>query len=227
MSPNPDFERFSRALDDEWLRGRLRSVGAPGAGEEGALFRDLQTEDPLAEARGRGWREGLRGILGAWPGRVAFATAVVLLVAAGFLLGRFGADATRERVVVAVPPVPAWEGERRPGAGLAAAPAVRPESERKLLEAMAFHDAPDFSSKALPLLRAAVASDPSNDQAQFWLGVVLLRERKGGEAVAPLEEAVRLAPASVRYKEYLVFAYLQTGATAKAQKVQAEVLKGR
>ena len=97
----------------------------------------------------------------------------------------------------------------------------------KLREAMTLYDTPDFPRKALPLLREAVAADALNDQAQFWLGVAWLLAERDTEALAPLEAAVRLAPADLRYQQYLVFAYLKVGDPGRAMALLAEGLSRR
>jgi tetratricopeptide (TPR) repeat protein len=114
---------------------------------------------------------------------------------------------------------------RAPALGIGAA--VKPEAEGKFREAMAFHAAPDFSQRALPLLREAVALDPEYDQAQFWLGIAHLLKGEVTAAIPLLEEAVRLAPGSREYKQYLIWAYLKTGATEKALRLQTELLQPR
>jgi len=92
---------------------------------------------------------------------------------------------------------------------------------------MARYGEADFPQRAMPLLREAIAADPGNDQAQFWLGVVLLRDGRAADAIAPLEAAARLAPADRTYKGYLLYAYLQTGARHRAQALQQELLTPR
>lgn len=225
---DPEFERFSRRLDEEWVRERLRTVAPPPLALEGAedLVRDLESADPLAEPVRAQWLDAARAALGFWPARLALGTAVVVLLVAGFVAGRVAQEGGRGRVVTALPPLPAYAPESAPGVGLGAVPSVAPGSERKFREAMAFHGTPDFPSRAAPLLDEAVAADPSNDQAQFWLGVALLFKRQVGDAVPHLEKARELAPGSRRYKQYLLFAYLQTSATGKAAALQAELLGG-
>ena len=225
---DPEFERFSRRLDEEWVRERLRTVAPLPLALEGAedLVRDLESADPLAEPVGAPWLDAARAALGFWPARLALGAAVVVLLVTGFIAGRVAQEGGRGRVVTAPPPLPAYTPESAPGTRLGAVPSVAPESERKFREAMAFHGTPEFASRALPLLREAVASDPSNDQAQFWLGVALLWKRQAGDAIPPLEKARQLAPGSRRYQQHLLFAYLQVGAADKAAKLQAEILRG-
>src|SRR5439155_11051067 len=100
---------------------------------------------------------------------------------------------------VEVPPVPIITDEFAPERALGAV-AVKPESQAKLREALAFRGASDFPRRAIPLLREAVRLDATNDAAQFWLGAALLLAGEHVSAIAPLEEAVRLAPASRQYK---------------------------
>lgn len=222
-----EFERFARRLDEEWVRERLRTVAPPPLAleEVEGLARDLASADPLVQADQPGWLDAVREALGFWPARLAVGTAVVALLVVGFVVGRVAHDVGQERVTAVAPPLPAYEPEAASRTRLGAVPSVAPESERKFREAMAFHGAPDFASRALPLLSDAVASDPSNDQAQFWLGVALLFKRQAGDAVPHLEKARELAPGSRRYKQYLLFAYLQISAADKAAKLQAELVR--
>ena len=222
-----DFERFSRRLDEEWVRERLRTVAPPPLAleEAEALGRDLASADPLVQTDHPGWLDAAREALGFWPGRLALGTAVLVLLVVGFVVGRVAHEGSRGRIVAAAPPLPAYEPDGASRARLGAVPSVAPESERKFHEAMAFHGTPEFASRALPLLSDAVASDPSNDQAQFWLGVALLFKRQVGDAVPHLEKARELAPGSRRYKQYLLFAYLQRGDTEQAANLQAELLR--
>lgn len=222
-----DFDAFARRLDDEWRRERLRQAVPPpvGARAEAELLEALDRADPLGAPGG--WLTTLREAFGTWPARLLFAGVACAFLVLGLVLGR----ATTERQLAkgGIPPIPVEAPEYRPGprTALGIGAPVRPESERKFLEAMAFYGAPDFAAKAAPALREAVALDRANDQAQFWLGVTLLLRDRAAEAVGPLEEAVRLAPASVPYKQYLVYAYLRTGDTARALRVQTELLKRR
>lgn len=226
MSPDDrDFQRFSRQLDDEWLRERLRRAmpDLVGAVEEEELARALMEADPLAPSHRSGWLVRMREALTFWPGRLAVAGATAALLLIGFVLGRVPMGRPAVQLAVSPPPKPAYQLEQ--GRGLAIGPAVKPGSERRFREAMAFYDDPDFQAKALPLLRDAVAEDPSNDQAQFWLGIALLLDRKSAEAIPPLEAGTRLAPGSKLYAQYLLLAYLQTGAVEQAIALQSQLLK--
>lgn len=221
-----DFERFSRTLDHDWLRQRLVSVlPPPGAIGERDLLAGLVAADPLGGSPRPGWLTALREALAVWPGRLALAGAAAALLVAGVLIGRLAGPAGPAAVATAVPPRPGYDpgAPARPGLGIGAP--VAPASQERFREAMRFSGEPDFPAKAVPLLRAAVAADASNDQAQFWLGVALLLDRRGAEAVAPLEAAVRLAPGDSRYKQYLLFAYLQIGAVDKALTLQTDILR--
>jgi tetratricopeptide (TPR) repeat protein len=227
------FQQFSNDLDAEWLRERIRASLATttDAAEEDALATAIGRADPLADAprggadapRG-GWLGGILDALGTWPARLSFAGAAATLVLIGVGVGRVVAPST-PRITTAAIPRPTYEPDQtRP---LGAAPAVTPESERKFRDAMALLEAPDFAARALPLLQGAVAEDAANDRAQFWLGVVLLLKGQAADSVGPLEEAARLAPASSRYRQYLMVAYLQTGATDKALALQTQLLERR
>lgn len=228
MSPGEPFEDFSRRLDETWLRERLRAAApaAMGPAEEEALTRALVSADPLGARSLAAWRAPLRELLAVWPGRLAAAAAAGFLVLIGVAVGRI---TTGPRVQIAgpgVPPIAAYTPEREgAGRGLGATASIRPESRRHFEAAMALYGTPDFPARARPLLREAVTADPTNDRAQFWLGVVLLLEGKSAEAVAPLESAVRLAPGDTRAKQYLLWAYLQTGAVDKGTALQGELLK--
>jgi tetratricopeptide (TPR) repeat protein len=222
MTDDPhDFDAFARRLDDEWRRERLRQAVPPpvGASAEVELLEALERADPLGATGG--WMRS------AWPWRLAFAGVACACLVLGLVIGRATTDRPLARG--GIPPVPVQTPDYTPGTrtALGIGAPVRPESERKFLEAMAFYGSPDFAAKAAPALREAVALDRANDQAQFWLGVTLLLRDRAAEAVPPLEEAVRLAPASVPYKQYLVYAYLRTGDTARALRVQTELLKRR
>jgi tetratricopeptide (TPR) repeat protein len=226
MTDDPrDFDAFARRLDDEWRRERLRQAVPPpvGASVEAELLEAIDRADPL-DATG-GWLSPLREALATWPARLLAAGVACACLVLGLVLGR----ATTERQVAkgGIPPTPVETPDYTPGprTALGIGAPVRPESERKFLEAMAFYGAPDFAAKAAPALREAVALDRANDQAQFWLGVTLLLTDRPAAAVPPLEEAVKLAPARARYKQYLVYAYLRTGDTARALRVQTELLK--
>jgi tetratricopeptide (TPR) repeat protein len=226
VSPDDrDFERFARQLDDEWTRERLRALAPPLAlTEADELVRDLEGADPLGERVRPRWRDALRDAWGSWPGRLALATAVVLLLVVGFVAGRVTLEG-RGRALLALPPLPSYAPPGPSGARLGVAPAVAPESERRFREAMAFYGTPDFPARALPLLHEAVAADASNDEARFWLGVALLWKRQSGEAIRHLERARALAPGNRHYAQYLLFAYLQAGAADKAAALQAELLR--
>ncbi|MBI4635415.1 MAG: hypothetical protein HY727_03605 [Candidatus Rokubacteria bacterium] len=226
MTPEPqDFEQFSRDLDEEWLRRRLLSdlPTRISAAEEDELARQLGRADPLVEAPGPHWLEAIRHIVASWPGRLAVAGSMALLLVAGFFVGRVSENGPGGHLPGAVPPKPVYEPERAIRLGITAP--VKAESYVKFREAMALYGAPDFPSKALPLLREAVAADPTNEEAQFWLGAALLLERKPAEAIGPLEEARHLAPRSAQYGQYLLYAYLQAGAVDKALALQAEILR--
>lgn len=231
MSPGDrDFERFSGRLDEEWNRERLRALTPMpiSATDEAALLRALEVADPLGGMSGRGWLAAIRDALAFWPGRLALAGVACALLVIGVALGRMSTGAGDGRVAAGgIPPVPVELPDYAPdrSARLGIGAPVKPESMKKFQDAMAFSGTAGFTANALPLLREAVALDATNDQAQFWLGVVLLRNDKGTAAVRPLEEAVRLAPKSTLYKQYLLFAYLRTGHVAKALVLQSELLK--
>lgn len=224
-----DFERFLRALDAEWLRARLRTGERVEVSPEEAdgVLAALVAGDPLASPR-ETWLDAIRAALASWPGRVSFAAVACALVLLGVAIG-WGVRGPGETRVVLEGELakPAYRAEERHAGSLGIGAPVKPASEGKFREAMAFYTSADFAVRALPLLREAVAADALNDQAQFWLGVALLMTDTPSEAVAPLETAATLAPAALVYKQYLLFAYLRTGAVAKALKVQAELMKGR
>lgn len=225
-----DFPRFSRELDAEWLRQRVRATTAlTSTIDEEALTRALGQADPLAQTAEPGWLASVAESLRPWPARLGVAGIACALVLFGIAIGRLvPTDTARVGTaplasVSAAPPVPRYSPEPVSRLGMSAP--VKPESERRFQEAMTFYGAADFGTRALPLLRAAVSADPSNDQAQFWLGVVLLLTGKNADAVPVLEEAVRLGPGSGLYKKYLVYAYLKTGASEKALALQTELLR--
>ena len=232
-----DFERFSHRLDEEWRREQLRRL-APRLvtpSEQATLLEELERADPLAPVVQRRWlvavREAfwVREAFRTWPGRMAFAAAACALLVIGFVVGLATTGPSTSRVALKeTPATPIEMPEYKPDAGgraLGIGAPARPESERKFREAMAFYNTPEFPSRALPLLREAVALDGSNDRAQFWLGVTLLLYGKSAPAIPPLEEATRLAPASTVYKQYLLFAHLRSGDVAKALRVQTELMK--
>lgn len=229
-----DFARFSRELDAEWLRQRARDVVAISTPviDEDDLARALGQADPLAETARRGWLETIAAVFGSWPARLSLAGAACALVIIGVVVGRLvpmgpldqSVRVSQLRGTADVqPPVPIYTPERTPRLGMTAS--VKPGSDRQFHEAMAFYGTSDFPARALPLLRAAVSEDPSNDQAQFWLGIALLLSGQDAEAVPALEEARRLGPGSALYKRYLVYAYLRTGASEKALALQMELLR--
>jgi len=230
VSPDPDrFAAFSRDLDTEVARQRIRralDTTPPLPAEDPAeLSRLVEAGDPLAEAGSRRWTVAIREVFSVWPGRVAVAAALGAVLVVGLLVGRVVTLTSPPTIVAEAPPLPAYRPESGPGVGFA--PSIRPESEQKFREAMAQYGQPDFARRALPLLREAVAADPRNDQAQFWLGVVLLREGRSTDAIAPLETASRLARADRTYKGYLLYAYLQAGTIDRARALQQELLKAR
>lgn len=194
-----------------------------GAAEEEATAREISRTGPGSEAPRPVWLDAMRQVLGSWPGRLVVATSLVAFLVAGFFVGRVSENGPGGHPPGAVPPKPVYVAERAIRVGITAP--VRAESYVKFREAMAFYGAPDFLSKALPLLREAVTADATNQEAQFWLGAVLLLERKPVEAIGPLEEARRLAPRSLQYGQYLLYAYLHTGAVDKALALQAEILR--
>jgi len=227
-SRDRDVEGFSRRLDDEWLRRRLvNTVPTPvRASEEERLVRALAAADPLGEG---GWATSLRILrdgLAFWPARLAVAGVACALVLVGVVLSRALVPPSPVQLAARqAPPLPAYEPTSSRALGIGAP--VKPASQQKFRDAMSRYGAPEFAMWALPLLREAVAADAANDEAQFWLGVVLLRQHKATDAVAPLAAAVALAPGNVVYKQYLLFAYLRTGALAKALALQAELLQKR
>ncbi|MBI3636097.1 MAG: hypothetical protein HY216_07760 [Candidatus Rokubacteria bacterium] len=217
------------ALDRAWLRRELR--GVPDASpitavDEAELLAGLIAADPLAE-RETGWREALRQVIAGWPGRIAVSAAACALVTVGFLGGQLVVRDGAPGVGV-IPPRPIYEpddGSSLPN--LPAAATVKPESEAKLKQAMAAYGAPDFPVRAAPLLVQAVAADPSNDRAQFWLGVARLLANRPREAVGPLETAAGIAPRNARYRQYLLFAYIASGMNDKATRLDAELMRAR
>jgi tetratricopeptide (TPR) repeat protein len=223
MTTTPDdFDRFSARLDEAWMRERLRAKLADLSEDD--LLRDIGRADPLGAPQGGGWWRDLRRACAAWPARLSFAGAAVALLVIGFLLGRGVVDQSASSLARTIPPLPAYRAEATSRLGIVSP--VNPRSEEKFRAAMAFHGTRDFPGKALPLLREAVAFDASNDLAQFWLGVALLQVDQPADAVAPLKQAVRLAPADVDYKQYLLFAYLRTGAIRQASSVLVELMRG-
>ncbi|MBM4442984.1 MAG: tetratricopeptide repeat protein [Candidatus Rokubacteria bacterium] len=225
MTAPENFDRFSERLDRDWTRSRMRAAtGDAATPSEEELLRALGRADPLAEHAGGGWWEGVRSLLAPWPARLGVGAAIAALILIGFALGRV----VTERDVQyarALPPMPAYAPEARSGLGAGAS--VKPQSLDKFREAMAFHPTPEFAAKALPLLRESVALDPAHDEAQFWLGVALLHLDQPDAAIVPLEQAVRLAPADPFYKQYLMFAYLRTGAVKQATAILVELMRGR
>ncbi len=213
------------------LAGCFRCRDALGEMEQGAAA--LVRADPL-EVRTAGsaesWRDRLRAALDLVPGPAwaGAAAAVGVVFVAGLLL----------RPVLIGPslPVPLAEGYRIakppliPSAAVSAfgiAPPMKPESDQRFREAMASHAEPDFAEKAIPKLEAAVAIDPRNEQAQFWLGIARLLKDEVRSAIPPLEAAVKLAPGRLEYRQYLVWAYLRMDRNADALRVQTELLERR
>lgn len=226
MTPPEAFERFSERLDQDWIRSRLQATLGDEEGKtEAELLRAIGRADPLADRVSGGWWDALRLALAPWPARLGVGAAIAALLLVGFALGRGLNEGSGLTVAHPVPPMPAYSPATSSGLGVV--PMVDPRSQEKFREAMAFHPTPDFAVKALPLLREAVALDATNDAAQFWLGVALLQVNQPHEAVAPLEQAVRLAPADTVYKQYLMFAYLRTGAVKQAMIVLVELMRGR
>lgn len=217
-----DFERFSERLDREWMRARLATVVTGAEAPEQDLERMIREADPLGTTPAR--RPGvIRELFGSWPSRFAVAATVAALVLIGFVLGRI-IDHRAPTVMTMAPPLPAYVPG--PASTLALAPTFGARADERFRAAMAFHPTPEFASKALPLLREAVRFDPTHDQAQFWLGVALLQSDQAQAAVLPLEEAVRLGPADSAYKQYLLFAYLRTGAVKRATALLLELMRG-
>jgi len=230
VTPDRDaFAEFSRRLDAEDMRERVRralDAAATGPMEDAAdLSRALEAADPLGEGSERRWTVAIRDLVGAWPGRVAVATALGAVLVVGLIVGRVTTPIPGRAGLAQTPPLPAYRPQ--PDRGLALEEITAPASEQKFRQAMARYGEADFPQRAMPLLREAIAADPGNDQAQFWLGVVLLRDGRAADAIAPLEAAARLAPADRTYKGYLLYAYLQTGARHRAQALQQELLTPR
>lgn len=187
------------------------------------VAQELEAADPLASwPVARKWVTVFRELWTFWPARLALAGAACGALVLGLVLGRMLPGPAGGPVAL-VPPTPPYDARETPGLGIGAA--VKPEADRRFSEAMGFYGSPDFARRALPLLREAVALDPNHEVAQFWLGATLLLGDKPRDAIAPLEAAVRLAPGSVIYKQYLAWAYLRTGATDKALVLQTELLK--
>jgi tetratricopeptide (TPR) repeat protein len=226
-----DFEQFSRRLDEEWRRERFRTLLPPpvAPSEQVMLLDELDRADPLAPFSARVWLVALREAFQMWPARLAFVSVACAILIIGFVIGHATTGPSTSRVAVGpIPSTPVAKPDYKPDSSrgaLAIGAPVKPESEKKFREAMAFHETPEFAAQALPLLRQSVALDSSNDQAQFWLGVALLLDDKIAEAISPLEDAVRLAPRSTQFKQYLVVAYLRNGDVAQALRVQNELLK--
>jgi hypothetical protein len=212
MTDDDRLEAFSRRLDDDWLRQRLAST-APDDPTPEALFHALAGADPLGPKAS--WWETLGLVLTSWPARVALAGAAVALVVLGFALGRLS-----DSPVIATLPIPAYDPARVAAPRVLGATAtIETPSFEKFREAMRYHGAPEFVTRATPLLDDAVRLDQANDQAQFWLGVALLQGDQPAKAVPPLETAARLVPSSRDYRLYLLFAYLRTKAYSKAGQV--------
>lgn len=229
MTPDSDpLAAFSQRLDDEWARVRIRQAieRAPFAEETAAdVSAELLAADPLGDGSGRRWPAAIRDLLAVWPGRVAVAATVGVVLVVGVLLGRLISNGPAPVTIAVAPPLPAYRPQPEPGLGLV--PPTRRESAQKFREGMAQYGQADFVRRALPLLREAATADATNDQAQFWLGVVLLQDGRPHEAVAPLEAAVRLAPADRTYKGFLLYAYLQTGRADRALALQQDLLRPR
>ena len=223
MTPPDDFDRFSQRLDDEWMRARLRATHAAGAPSEDRLLTAIGRADPLVVSARAGWWASVRLALAPWPARVGVGAAVAALLLIGFALGRGAGGRDSSVLVHLAPPVPAYTPAATRALGAAAA--VDPRADEKFRAAMAFHATPEFAARALPLLREAVALDASHDGAQFWLGVALLQADRPQDAVAPLEQAVRVAPADGVYKQYLLFAYLRTGAVRQAATLLIDLMR--
>lgn len=224
MNPDRDAD-FARRLDDEWLRRRIATVVAPlDAAEEARLASALIDADPLgddvpARTPAAAWRELWRS----WPARFVLAGAACAMLAVGVFVGSWFARPGPAVTATAVA-LPAYVPQP-PGSALGLGGGVNAASRDKFAAAMSHYGQPDFVARALPDLRDAVAADGSNDEAQFWLGVVRLRAGAATDAVAPLEAAVALAPARAVYKDYLLFAYLQTGNVTRAMRLQGERLR--
>ena len=232
VTPDPDpLPTFSRRLDIEHLRARIRrTLGtAPEAIEDPeALSEALEAADPLgADPARRHWTTPLRELLAGWPGRAALAGALAAMLVIGILVGRLNREweVRRASEIAEAPPLPAYRPSPDPGLGIRATES--PVSRQKFREAMAQSQRPDFARRAIPPLREAVAADPENDEARFWLGVLLLRERSAEEAIRSLEAAVRLAPGNRTYKEYLLYAYIHAGERERAEALQRSLLEPR
>jgi hypothetical protein len=190
-----------------------------------------ESESPHAgnasvDIRGRArWLAGFLRVPTAWPARLGLIAVACVLVFIGFGLGA----ATRALVgrpsgiSSAPPPKPAYRPDSSHALGIV--PGIKQASEQHFQEAMKHYADPDFARRAVPLLRAAVEADETNDRAQFWLGVALLLGGEGPAAIAPLQAAQRLAPADAQVKAYLIYAYLETGAFDHAQTLQRELLR--
>jgi tetratricopeptide (TPR) repeat protein len=232
VTPDPDpLTTFSRRLDVEHLRARIRrTLGtsrAEATEDPAALSEALEAADPLGgDPARRDWTASLRELLAGWPGRAALAGALAAMLVIGILVGSVYQAARPARHNVAeAPPLPTYRPSPDPGLGIRATES--PVARQKFREAMAQLGQPDFARRAIPLLREAVAAAPEDDEARFWLGVLLLRERSGDEAIRMLEAAARLAPGNRTYKEYLLYAYIQAGERERAEALQRSLLEPR
>jgi Flp pilus assembly protein TadD len=77
------------------------------------------------------------------------------------------------------------------------------------------------------ILRAAVAHDPRGAAAHHARGLLLVRQRRTGEAIAELEAAARLGPESARYGYVYAVALHDTGRPTPARQALARVLSRR
>ena len=89
------------------------------------------------------------------------------------------------------------------------------EGERLFHEGMRFYSEENYDQAAQDL-KKAVALDPENIIAQFYLGVCFLIMDKPGEAVKSLERATVAQPDSEIFHWYLGQAYLKRGDGEKA-----------
>jgi len=195
----------------------------------------LEQADPLGQplatptAAGPGWRDAIRAFLrpAAWPAWSLVASAAAVIFALGFVL-RPILWPTREGPLVG--PVAQLEKPalpRQPDGTLAlgiGATTAKPEARALLEKALASYDAADFADRALPSLEQAVKTDPTFEQARFWLGVCYLLKGNAPSAIPHLEEAARLAPGNVTYQHYLVWGYLKAGEYRKALQAQTQLI---
>jgi len=98
------------------------------------------------------------------------------------------------------------------------------EADVSIAQAILEYDAKNYP-KALEYLKEALAADPKNAEANYYVGLVLVAQQKPGEAVAAFEKARAAAPTDPAILYQLGLAYFTQKEYGKAEGPLEQVFK--